>query len=61
MPAWTVAPGDTLWSIATQVSAGDDPREVVMQLQRINGFGPGHVLQVGEVVLVQGDRPLGRS
>ncbi|MCU0279131.1 MAG: LysM peptidoglycan-binding domain-containing protein [Candidatus Nanopelagicales bacterium] len=53
-PAWTVAPGETLWSIAEQVAPGEDPRRVVMELQALNGFGPGHTLQVGEVIQVTG-------
>jgi Tfp pilus assembly protein FimV len=53
-PAWTVAPGETLWSIAEQVAPGEDPRRVVLELQALNGFGPGHTLQVGEVILVTG-------
>jgi LysM repeat protein len=49
-PAWTVAPGDTLWSIARTVAPEADPRAVVLQLQVLNAFGPDHVLQVGEVL-----------
>ncbi len=51
-PAWTVEPGDTLWSIAQQVAPEADPRAVVLQLQVLNGVGPGHVLQPGEVLQV---------
>ena len=32
----TVQPGDTLWSVAQRLAPGNDPREVVEQLRRIN-------------------------
>jgi nucleoid-associated protein YgaU len=47
----TVAPGDTLWSIATQVAPDVDPRAEVAALQQRNGLTdvnlvPGQVLRV---------------
>lgn len=47
----TVAPGDTLWSIAGRVAPGTDPRAEVAALQRRNGLTgvelvPGQVLRV---------------
>lgn len=47
----TVAPGDTLWSIATRVAPGADPRAEVAALQVRNGLTgvdllPGEVLHV---------------
>lgn len=47
----TVAPGDTLWSIASRVAPGTDPRAEVAALQqrnRLTGVGlvPGQLLRV---------------
>jgi nucleoid-associated protein YgaU len=47
----TVAPGDTLWSIASRVAPGRDPRAEVAALQRRNHLGgvdlsPGQRLRV---------------
>jgi nucleoid-associated protein YgaU len=49
--AVTVAPGDTLWSIATRVAPDVDPRAEVAALQERNGLTdvnlvPGQVLRV---------------
>lgn len=50
-PAATVMvrQGDTLWSVATQLAPGRDPRAVVDELQRLNhldsaALTPGQVL-----------------
>jgi LysM repeat protein len=48
----TVRPGDTLWSIASRVAPGADPRAEVASLQRVNhlagtGLVPGQVLSTG--------------
>jgi Tfp pilus assembly protein FimV len=50
-PAVTVEPGDTLWSIASRVAPGRDPRAEVAALQRRNHLTgvqllPGQVLRV---------------
>ena len=47
----TVSPGDTLWSIATRVAPGTDPRAEVAALQRRNhltgvNLVPGQILRV---------------
>jgi nucleoid-associated protein YgaU len=47
----TVAPGDTLWSIATRVAPDVDPRAEVAALQQRNGLSgvalvPGQILRV---------------
>jgi hypothetical protein len=47
----TVAPGDTLWSIATRIAPDTDPRAEVAALQQRNGLTsvdlvPGQVLRV---------------
>ena len=49
--AVTVAPGDTLWSIALRVAPNADPRAEVAALERRNGLTsvdlvPGQVLRV---------------
>lgn len=50
--ARTVVAGDTLWSIAGSVAhPGEDRRDVVDELVRLNGL-EGVSLQVGQVVLV---------
>ena len=48
----TVSFGDTLWSIASRVAPGRDPRAVVFDLQHANGLADatvhaGQVLRVG--------------
>lgn len=48
----TVRSGDTLWSIASRVAPGVDPRAEVATLQRVNhlagtGLAPGQVLITG--------------
>ena len=49
-PAYTVAPGDTLWTIAQRVNPQADPRAVVLQLRVLNDLSGRHVLQAGEVL-----------
>ena len=44
-----VQPGDTLWSIAGEVSGDGDVREVVDRIQELNGL-PGTVLIPGQVL-----------
>ncbi|MBU6246063.1 MAG: LysM peptidoglycan-binding domain-containing protein [Actinomycetales bacterium] len=34
-----VQPGDSIWSIAERIAAGQDPRAVVMRIQQLNGLG----------------------
>lgn len=51
-PAYTVTTGDTLWSIAEQVSPEVDPRAVVLQLRVLNNMAPQDSLQVGDVLLL---------
>jgi LysM domain len=47
--AYVVQPGDTLWSIATEVAPDEDPRVVVDALRAANG-GPD--LEVGERLVI---------
>lgn len=42
-----VLPGDTLWSIATEIAPGADPREVIDDIQRLN------LLQGGQIIVGQ--------
>jgi nucleoid-associated protein YgaU len=46
-----VRPGDTLWSIASSVAAGQDVRNVIDRIQEVNGLRdsdltPGQVLRL---------------
>jgi LysM repeat protein len=45
----TVQSGDTLWSIATRVAPGRDPRDEVARLQRLNHLD-GADLAAGQVL-----------
>lgn len=51
----TVAPGDTLWSIAGDVSPGADPRDTVADIIELNALN-GSTVQAGQRIAV----PLGR-
>jgi hypothetical protein len=46
---YIVQPGDTLWSIATEIAPDRDPREVVDALRAANG---GPELEVGDRLIV---------
>ncbi len=48
----TVAPGDTLWSLATELRPGADPRPLVDELARRNGGSA--VLQAGQQLDISG-------
>lgn len=50
----TVQPGDTLWGIAKDVAPGEDPREVIAEIERLNSVGT--VLQAGDELVVPADR-----
>ncbi|PJI94361.1 LysM peptidoglycan-binding domain-containing protein [Luteimicrobium subarcticum] len=51
-----VVPGDTLWAVARSVARpGEDPRDVVAELMRINRLESGD-LTVGQVLLVPAHR-----
>jgi hypothetical protein len=47
----TVQTGDTLWSVARQVAPGNDPREVVAQIKRLNHLHSSS-LQAGQQLLL---------
>ncbi len=49
-PAWTVEPGDTLWTIAQRVRPRADPRAVVLEIQVLNQRAAGDPLQAGDVL-----------
>lgn len=46
----TVQPGDTLWGLAETIAPNQDPRDVVVELQNLNGIHgavvPGQVLSI---------------
>jgi LysM repeat protein len=50
----TVQPGDTLWSIAQEVSPDEDPREVIERIEDVNVVEGS--LQVGQKLAVPVDR-----
>jgi Tfp pilus assembly protein FimV len=47
---YVVQPGDTLWSIATEIAPDDDPRVVVDALRDANG---GPELEVGDELILE--------
>jgi LysM repeat protein len=46
-----VQPGDTLWAIAAARYPGDDPRERVDAIERLNGLS-GPTIEAGETLLL---------
>ena len=48
----TVAPGETLWSIAERVAPSADPRGVVAEIRRLNGIGTDPV-RAGQTLLLR--------
>jgi Tfp pilus assembly protein FimV len=40
----TVMPGDTLWSIAETVAPGEDPRDVIDAIMRLNALPSGALI-----------------
>ncbi|MDF2509060.1 MAG: hypothetical protein K0Q52_2919 [Microbacterium sp.] len=47
----TVMPGDTLWSIATQIAPSSDPRDVISEISRMNLLRGGE-LQIGQELAI---------
>jgi hypothetical protein len=47
----TVQQGETLWAVAQRIAPGNDPREVVAQIRRINHL-PSSALRVGQQLLL---------
>lgn len=47
----TVMPGDTLWSIATEIAPTADPRDVIGEISRMNLLRGGE-LQVGQELAI---------
>ena len=50
---YVVRPHDTLWSIATRVAPGDDPRDAVWRIRRLNRLA-GATIVPGEKLVVPG-------
>jgi LysM repeat protein len=44
LPTVTVAPGETLWQIATRVAPHADRRLVVAEIEQLNGLKDGRVV-----------------
>ena len=46
----TVQPGDTLWELAERIAPHEDPRDVIVELQNLNGLDaavvPGQELSI---------------
>ncbi|WP_243076744.1 LysM peptidoglycan-binding domain-containing protein [Microbacterium sp. SS28] len=55
----TVAPGDSLWSIAQEVAPGADPRDVVDALIRLNAL-EGVTVSAGERLSIPAEYAPGR-
>lgn len=47
----TVAPGETLWSVAQRIAPRRDPREVVAQIKRLNHLSSS-ALQAGQLLVL---------
>lgn len=47
----TVQAGESLWSVARRIAPENDPREVVQQIQRLNGLSGSHI-QAGQQLLL---------
>ena len=48
---YIVRADDTVWSIASRVAAGKDPRSVVDAIVRLNGIDPGAIVPGQELRL----------
>lgn len=48
-----VRPGESLWTIATEVAPGADPRETVSRIMDLNGMGSAAV-SAGRALVVPG-------
>lgn len=48
---WVVQPGENLWSIATSVAPGTDPRDTVARIVELNHL-PSAAVTVGEALQV---------
>lgn len=47
---YTVQQGDTLWGIVIREYPGDDPRDIIQQIKRMNGISDSETLYVGTVL-----------
>ncbi|WP_217181397.1 LysM peptidoglycan-binding domain-containing protein [Streptomyces sp. AC495_CC817] len=47
----TVMPGDTLWSIASEIAPAADPRDVIGEINRLNALDGGS-LQIGDELAI---------
>lgn len=48
---YTVAPGDTLWAIATPHAKGRDVRELIYEIGQVNNLG-SRPIQPGQVLVI---------
>ncbi|GAA2862067.1 MAG TPA: LysM peptidoglycan-binding domain-containing protein [Microbacterium sp.] len=47
----TVLPGDTLWSIASEVAPGVDPRDVIDDIMSLNNLSSGAIQAGSEIAI----------
>ena len=49
---YIVREGDTLWGIASSVAPGRDPREVILEIEGLDGNRPGGSVVPGQVLAI---------
>jgi hypothetical protein len=49
--SYVVRSGDTLWSIATRLSAGSDPRPLIEAIERVDRIGAADILPGERLVI----------
>ena len=47
-----LAPGQTLWEIATEIDSSADPRAIIDVIEDLNGLGNDELIQAGSVLVV---------
>lgn len=47
----TVAPGESLWTVARRIAPDNDPREVIAQIRRLNDLADAQ-LRAGQLLLL---------
>lgn len=48
---YVVRPGDSMWSIASGIAPGGDPRPVILELETLNGIRSGDLIP-GQVLVL---------
>jgi hypothetical protein len=52
LPQTVVRPGETLWSVASRIAPGQDPRAVISAIEDLNGITDDQSLQAGQLLLL---------